>query len=93
MCVRGSHLGPQEVGLTTREPVKATSRDTALGPAALVLERVRAAIADKPFETTRDSPVAVSVSIERRESMASLLERASAKLLQAKSGGNNRVVV
>jgi PleD family two-component response regulator len=61
-----------------------------------VLERVRAAVAGKPFATTQDQPLAITVSIgcvelEPSDTTAQLIERASARLLVAKRDGRNRV--
>ena len=61
-----------------------------------MLERVRAAVAGKPFATTQDQPVTVTVSIgcvelQPDETAAQLLERASNRLLIAKRDGRDRV--
>jgi two-component system cell cycle response regulator len=64
--------------------------------ARAVLERVRAAVAGKPFATTQDEPLAITVSIGcvelgPDETAAQLLERASTRLLLAKRDGRDRV--
>lgn len=67
-----------------------------LDSARIVLERVRAAVAAKPFETTQGEPLPITVSIGCAElvegdSMATLVERASSQLLIAKRDGRDRV--
>jgi len=64
--------------------------------ARAVLERVRAAVASKPFMTTHDEAIAITVSIgcvelQPDETAAQLLERASTRLLIAKRDGRDRV--
>ena len=64
--------------------------------ARAVLERVRAAVAGKPFATTQDEPLAITVSIgcvelAPEETTAQLLERVSTRLLMAKRDGRDRV--
>lgn len=64
--------------------------------ARAVFERVRAAVAGKPFATTQDQPLAITVSIgcvelEPSDTTAQLIERASARLLEAKRDGRDRV--
>jgi diguanylate cyclase (GGDEF)-like protein len=70
--------------------------DTPAEAARGALERVRVAVAAKPFATTGGEPLAITVSIgcaelEPDETIAQLLERASAQLLAAKRGGRDRV--
>jgi diguanylate cyclase (GGDEF)-like protein len=68
--------------------------NTPLAAAHAALERVRVAIAAAPFATTADQPLSITASIgcvelAPDESLAQLLERASALLLQAKQAGRN----
>jgi len=73
--------------------------DDAAGEAARsALDRVRAAVAARPFETTRGEPLAITVSIGCAElgpgdTVAQLIERASGRLLAAKRSGRDRVVI
>jgi diguanylate cyclase (GGDEF)-like protein len=68
-----------------------------LGPAAaLVLERVREAIARHPFHDGRGEAFSVTVSagvaeLQPGETLSELWQRLSDKLLVAKNGGRNRV--
>jgi diguanylate cyclase (GGDEF)-like protein len=67
-----------------------------LDAARAALERVRASIASTPFPTTQGAPLAITASIGAAElgpdeALAELLERASARLLEAKRGGRDRV--
>jgi diguanylate cyclase (GGDEF)-like protein len=64
--------------------------------ARVVLERVRAAVGARPFDTTQGDQLAITVSIGCAEllpddSVASLVERASSQLLIAKRDGRDRV--
>jgi PleD family two-component response regulator len=64
--------------------------------ARVALERVRAAVAGKPFTTTQDQPLAITVSIgcaelEPNDTTAHLIERVSTRLLVAKRDGRDRV--
>jgi diguanylate cyclase (GGDEF)-like protein len=67
-----------------------------LEPARAVLERVRSVVGASPFATTQGEPLPITVSIGCAEladgdTMASLVERASAQLLVAKREGRDRV--
>jgi diguanylate cyclase (GGDEF)-like protein len=72
---------------------------TDLDQAQIVLERVRVAIESTPFVTTGDRPLRITASLGAAaldgsaETVASLLERASARLLAAKAAGKNQVRV
>jgi two-component system cell cycle response regulator len=70
--------------------------DAALADAREALDRVRTAVAAAAFTTTSDAPLAITVSIgcaelEPTDTLASLIERASARLLEAKGTGRNQV--
>jgi two-component system, cell cycle response regulator len=72
--------------------------DTDFGQAQLVAERVRAAVAERPFDTTagRALVVTVSVGVALNEGVADtpdeLLKRTDIALYRAKREGRNRVV-
>jgi diguanylate cyclase (GGDEF)-like protein len=83
-----ARYGGEEIGI-----VLAGVGDTA---ARAALERVATAIRARPFATTQDQPLPITASIgcvtlERGETPAQLLERASARLLEAKREGRDRV--
>jgi two-component system cell cycle response regulator len=64
--------------------------------ARAALERVATAMRARPFATTQDQPLPITVSIgcaalQPDETPAQLLERASARLLEAKREGRDRV--
>lgn len=64
--------------------------------ARAALERVRAAVAGRPFATTRDQLLDITVSIgcaelEPHDTTAHLIERVSSRLLIAKRDGRDRV--
>jgi two-component system, cell cycle response regulator len=68
-----------------------------LAAATAALERVRTAIAAAPFVTTSDEALAITASIgcvelAPHETLAQLVERASAQLLAAKQAGRDRVI-
>jgi diguanylate cyclase (GGDEF)-like protein len=70
--------------------------DAALADAREALDRVRTAVAAAAFATTSGAPLAITVSIgcaelEPTDTLASLIERASARLLDAKGTGRNQV--
>ncbi|HEY4058596.1 MAG TPA: GGDEF domain-containing protein, partial [Kofleriaceae bacterium] len=67
-----------------------------LDSARVVLERVRAAVGSRPFQTTQGDELAITVSIGCAEllpddTLASIVERASTQLLVAKRDGRDRV--
>ena len=72
---------------------------TRIDDAQPVLERVRSAIADRPFTRAQDDgtfSLTASVGgaeLAREESTAALLQRVSDRLLDAKGNGRNRVAV
>jgi diguanylate cyclase (GGDEF)-like protein len=71
-----------------------TTREAALP----VLERVRCAVADTPFETTEGRRISITVSAggaehQENESLEELMERVSHNLLLAKQRGRNCVVI
>lgn len=64
--------------------------------ARAILERIRAAVAGASIASTAGEPLELTVSIgaaeaEMSDDVAALLERASARLLEAKRAGRNRV--
>ena len=73
--------------------------DTTIPQASTVLQRLRAAVAESPFETTSGQQIDVTVSIgaaQRRaddSTAAETLERASDQTLTAKRDGRNRLCV
>jgi diguanylate cyclase (GGDEF)-like protein len=79
------------------EEVCVVMHGTPLDVARPVLERVRTAVAEAPFLTTNGQEVEITVSggaAERdgAESLETLMERVSQRLLLAKRGGRNRLV-
>lgn len=72
--------------------------DTDYGQAQMVAERVRAAVAERPFESPSSKPltITVSVGLSRNEldndTPEILLKRADIALYRAKRDGRNRVV-
>lgn len=79
------------------EEVCVVMHGTPLDVARPVLERVRTAVAEAPFLTTNGQKVEITVSggaAERdgAESLETLMERVSQRLLLAKQGGRNRLV-
>jgi diguanylate cyclase (GGDEF)-like protein len=70
--------------------------DAALADAREALDRVRVAVAAAAFATTSGAPLAITVSIgcaelEPADTLSSLMERASARLLEAKGRGRDQV--
>lgn len=73
--------------------------ETSLGGAAVVAERLRAAVADEGFplrETGENLPVTISIGVaatgKAEETLERLLKRADDALYAAKNGGRNRVI-
>jgi two-component system cell cycle response regulator len=73
-------------------------RGTRLEDAAVVLERIRRAIAEATFSNDQGEPFQMSVSVgadarreEPEETLEALLRRVSQRLLEAKRGGRDRV--
>jgi len=82
------------------EEISIALAGTTADQAAAVLERVREAVGDTPVGTgANGGPIHVTISIgaaQRQgpdETFGSLMERVSAKLLEAKRGGRNRVAL
>src|SRR5690606_776907 len=73
--------------------------DTDPEQAEAVAERVRQAMAERPFEIglTRPLSITISIGVALNESLAdtpeSLLKRADVALYRAKRGGRNRVIL
>ena len=73
--------------------------ETSLGGAAVVAERLRAAVADEPFilqDNAGTPPVTISIGIAvtgaGKDTLESLLKSADDALYAAKNGGRNRVI-
>ncbi len=97
----------RRIGLSTRgsdlvarlggEEFAVVASDADLPTAGRVAERLRASIADKPFQISDDRTIQVTCSFgvavtEPGETMSDVFGRADAALYEAKSGGRNRVV-
>jgi diguanylate cyclase (GGDEF)-like protein len=79
------------------EEICVVMHGTPLDVARPALERIRSAVAGQPFTTTAGNEIEVTLSggaAERTEgeTLETLMERASQKLLSAKQGGRNRIV-
>lgn len=91
-CVRSSDLLFRFAG----DEFAVLASNTPLDGAVLLAERVRAAVAERPFDTSAGR-ITVTASLgaaclRRDESGAGLLARADDALYAAKAGGRNRVV-
>jgi diguanylate cyclase (GGDEF)-like protein len=73
-------------------------QNTTLTDSFPILERLRQAVESYEFRSTKGSPLAVTMSVGAVESTSNedheqLVERASARALDAKQGGRNRVLI
>jgi two-component system cell cycle response regulator len=73
--------------------------DTDVGVAELVAERVREAVADRPFEVGLSRPISITISIGMAlyenldDTPEVIIKRADVALYRAKHAGRNRVIV